>query len=184
MHDPRLGPGFSRTYALDPTPARHVKGGLGIMHMQMPEPSKYNPEGSGKPDLRATVVQEIINTAGLCLFKDFTGVKNIAWKLIPPVTGWNFGQEEEMKAGLRIYNMRHAFNLREGLKPADFQLPKRSVGEPPQGAGPLKGITVDYRSFIRNFFKAMDWDETTGKPNRSSLEKLGGLEDVIKSLGL
>lgn len=184
MHDPRLGPGFSRTYAVDPTPARHVKGGLGIMHMQMPDPSKYNPEGSGKPDLRATVAQEIINTAGLCLFKDFTGVQNIAWKLIPPVTGWNFGQEEEMKAGLRIYNMRHAFNLREGLKPADFQLPKRSVGEPPQVAGPLKGITVDYRSFIRNFFKAMDWDEATGKPSRSSLEKLGGLEDVIESLGL
>jgi aldehyde:ferredoxin oxidoreductase len=184
MHDPRLGPGFARTYAVDPTPARHVKGGLGIQHMQTPDPSKYNVEGSGESDLRATVVQEIINTAGLCLFKDFTGVQNIAWKLIPPVTGWTFGEEEEMKAGLRIYNMRHAFNLREGMKPADFKLPKRSVGEPPQTAGPLKGMTVDYKGFIRNFFKAIEWDETTGKPSRSSLEKLGGMEDVIKSLGL
>ena len=184
MHDPRLGPGFARTYATDPTPARHVKGGLGIQHMQTPDPSKYNAEGSGEPDLRATAAQEIINTAGLCLFKDFTGVQNIAWKLIPPVTGWIFGEEEEMSAGLRIYNMRHAFNLREGMKPADFQLPKRSVGEPPQSEGPLGGITVDHRGFIRNFFKAIGWDETTGKPSRSSLEKLGGMEDVIKSLGL
>ncbi len=184
MHDPRLGPGFARTYAIDPTPSRHIKGGLGIQHMQTPDPSKYNVEGSGEPDLRATVVQEIINTAGLCLFKDFTGVQNIALKLMPPVTGWTFGEEEEMNAGLRIYNMRHAFNLREGMKPADFQLPKRSVGEPPQTAGPLKGVTVDYKGFIRNFFKAIGWDETTGKPSRSSLEKLGGMEDVIKSLGL
>jgi aldehyde:ferredoxin oxidoreductase len=184
MHDPRLGPGFARTYAIDPTPARHVKGGLGIQHMQTPDPSKYNVEGSGEPDLRATAVQEIINTAGLCLFKDFTGVQNIAWKLIPPVTGWIFGEEEEMNAGLRIYNMRHAFNLREGMKPTDFQLPKRSVGEPPQTEGPLEGITVDHKGFIRNFFKAIEWDETTGKPSRSSLEKLGGMEDVIKSLGL
>jgi len=184
MHDPRLGPGFTRTYAVDPTPARHVKGGLGLQHMQMPDPSKYNPEGSGEPDLRATVVQEIINTAGLCLFKDFTGVKNIARKLLPPVTGWDFGAEEEMTAGLRIYTMRHAFNLRDGLKPSDFQLPKRSVGEPPQTEGPLKGITVDYKGFIRNFYKAIDWDETTGTPSRNSLEKLGGLEDVIKSLNL
>ena len=184
MHDPRLGPGFSRTYAIDPTPARHVKGGLGIQQMQTPDPSKYNAEGSGEPDLRATVVQEIINTAGLCLFKDFTGVQNIAWKLIPPVTGWNFGEEEEMNAALRIYNMRHAFNLREGMKPADFQLPKRSVGEPPQTEGPLEGVTVDHKGYIRNFFKAIEWDETTGKPSRSSLEKLGGMEDVIKSLGL
>jgi len=111
-------------------------------------------------------------------------VQNIAWKLIPPVTGWNFGEEEEMNAGLRIYNMRHAFNLREGMKPADFQLPKRSVGEPPQTEGPLEGVTVDHKGFIRNFFKAIEWDETTGKPSRSSLEKLGGMEDVIKSLGL
>jgi aldehyde:ferredoxin oxidoreductase len=184
MHDPRLGPGFARTYATDPTPARHVKGGLGIQHMQTPDPSKYNVEGSGEPDLRATAAQEIINTAGLCLFKDFTGVQNIAWKLIPPVTGWVFGKEEEMNAGLRIYNMRHAFNLREGMKPTDSQLPKRSVGEPPQNEGPLKGITVDHKGFIRNFFKAIGWDETTGKPSRSSLEKLGGMEDVIKSLGL
>jgi aldehyde:ferredoxin oxidoreductase len=184
MHDPRLGPGFSRTYAVDPTPARHVKGGLGIQHMQTPDPSKYNAEGSGERDLRATVAQEIINTAGLCLFKDFTGVQNIAWKLLPPVTGWEFGEEEEMNAGLRIFNMRHAFNLREGMKPADFQLPKRSVGEPPQTEGPLKGITVDHKGFIRNFFKAVEWDETTGRPSRSSLEKLGGMEDVIKSLGL
>jgi len=184
MHDPRLGPGFARTYSIDPTPARHVKGGLGIMHMQMPDPSKYNAEGSGEPDLHATAVQEIINTAGLCLFKDFSGVQNIAWELIPPVTGWNFGEEEEMNTGRRIYNMRHAFNLREGMKPADFQLPKRSVGEPPQTEGPLEGITVDHKGFIRNFFKAIEWDEITGKPSRSSLEKLGGMEDVIKSLGL
>ncbi len=184
MHDPKLGPGFSRTYAFDPTPARHVKGGLGLMHMQMPDPSKYNSEGSGVPDLRATVAQEIVNTAGLCLFKDFTGVQNIAWKLIPPVTGWDFGADEEMTAGLRIFNMRHAFNLREGMKPADFKIPKRSVGEPPQTEGPLKGVTVDYKGFTRNFFKEIDWDETTGRPSRKSLEKLGGMEDVIKALGL
>jgi aldehyde:ferredoxin oxidoreductase len=184
MHDPKLGPGFSRTYAFDPTPARHVKGGLGIVHMQTPDPSKYNAEGSGEPDLRATVSQEIINTAGLCLFKDFTGVENIAWKLIPPVTGWDFGEKEEMNAGLRIFNMRHAFNLREGMKPADIRLPKRSVGEPPQTEGPLAGVTVDHKGFIRNFFEAIKWDETTGKPSRESLEKLGGMEDVIEALEL
>jgi aldehyde:ferredoxin oxidoreductase len=184
MHDPRLGPGFARTYAVDPTPARHVKGGLGIQQMQTPDPSKYDVEGTGEPDLRATAAREIINTAGLCLFKDFTGAQNIAWKLIPPVTGWNFGAEEEMNAGLRIFNTRHAFNLREGMMPADFQLPKRCVGEPPQTEGPLKGVTVDHKALIHNFFKAIEWDETTGKPNRSSLEKLGGMEDVIDALGL
>jgi len=80
--------------------------------------------------------------------------------------------------------MRHAFNLREGMKPADFPLPKRCVGDPPQTEGPIKGLTVEHKGFIRNFFKAIDWDETTGKPRRSSLEKLGGMEDAINALGL
>jgi aldehyde:ferredoxin oxidoreductase len=80
--------------------------------------------------------------------------------------------------------MRHAFNLREGLKPADFRLPKRCVGEPPQTQGPLEGVTIDHKALIRNFFQAIGWDEATGKPSRSSLEKLGGLEDVIEAFGL
>jgi aldehyde:ferredoxin oxidoreductase len=184
MHDPKLGPGFARTYAVDPTPGRHVKGGLGLMHMMSPDPSKYNPEGSGEPDLHATVVQEVLNAAGLCLFKDFTGVQDISLKLIPPVTGWTFGAEEERRAGIRIFTMRHAFNLREGMKPADFQLPARCVGEPAQTQGPHEGVTIDHKAFIHNFFQIIEWDETTGKPSRSSLEKLGGMEDVIDELDL
>ena len=184
MHDPRFGPGFARTYAVDPTPARHVKGGLGIQHMQTPDDSKYNVQDTGQADLRATVTQEIINTAGLCLFKDMTGVQDIAGIFMPAVTGWNFGPEEQMRAGLRIFNVRHAFNLREGQKPADFKLPQRCIGEPPQKEGPLEGVTIDYKTLHRNFFEAIEWDEATGRPSRASLEKLGGLEDVIKDLDL
>jgi aldehyde:ferredoxin oxidoreductase len=184
MHDPRLAPGFARTYAVDPTPGRHTKGGMGMSQMRNPDPSKYNSEGSGEPDLQATVFTEIVNTAGLCYFNSFTGVPNMAGKLMPPVTGWDFSPEEQRNTGLRIYNMRHAFNLREGMKPADFPLPKRCVGDPPQTEGPIKGLTVEHKGFIRNFFKAIDWDETTGKPRRSSLEKLGGMEDAINALGL
>jgi len=184
MHDPKLGPGLARTYAVDPTPARHVKGGIGLQQMQSPDPAKYNPEGSGEPDLQGVVVTEIVNASGLCLFKDFTGVQDIALKLLPPVTGWTFGAEEEKIAGQRIFNMRHAFNLREGLKPADFQLPKRCIGEPPQTQGPLEGVTIDLKALIHNFFQAIGWDETSGMPSRSSLEKLGGMEDVIGALGL
>ena len=100
------------------------------------------------------------------------------------MTGWTFDAEEEKLTGLQIFNMRYAFNLREGLKPADFQLPERCVGTPPQALGPLEDVTVDHKAMIRNFFQAISWDETTGKPSRSSLEKLGGMEDVIAALGL
>jgi aldehyde:ferredoxin oxidoreductase len=185
MHDPKIGPGLARTYIVDPTPARHVKGGMGLPQLSSTDPAKYNPEGSGEPDLLGTVRHEIINTTGLCLFgADFTGVENMPAKLMRAVTGWTFDAEEEKKAGLRIFNIRHAFNLREGLKPADSQIPARCVGEPPQTQGPLKGVTVDHRAMVRNFYEAIDWDQATGRPSRSSLENLGGMEDVIKALDL
>jgi aldehyde:ferredoxin oxidoreductase len=184
MHDSRFAPGLARTYIYDPTPGRHVKGGLGLQQMMNPEADKYNYEGTGEPDVLATAATEIVNTAGLCAFHDMTGLQHLAWKFIPPVTGWDFGAEEEKQTGLRIFNMRHAFNVREGFKPSDYQLPKRSVGEPPIEAGPLEGITIDYKALIDNFFEAIEWDKTTGKPSRSSLEKLGGMDDVIEAINL
>ena len=78
--------------------------------------------------------------------------------------------------------MRQAFNLREGLEPADFVLPKRIYGEPPQAQGPLAGVTVNYKALGRSFFQAMSWDEVTGKPSSESLETLGGFDDVIRDL--
>jgi aldehyde:ferredoxin oxidoreductase len=118
------------------------------------------------------------------MFNDLTGVEDMPMKLLTAVTGRDFGPEERMRVGLRIFNIRHAFNLREGEKPADLKLPKRCVGEPPLKKGPLEGVTIDHKTLRSNFFKAIDWDETTGKPSKSSLEKIGGMEDVIASLKL
>lgn len=184
MHDPRFAPGFSRTYAMDPTPARHVKGGLGLPQMMTPGDAKYNYQDTGKEDLRMTTWQEIMNCSGLCMFNDLTGVADMPMKLLTVVTGRDFGPEERMRVGLRIFNMRHAFNLREGEEPADLKLPGRCVGEPPLKKGPIKGVTIDHKKLISNFFRAIDWDEVTGRPSRASLEKIGGMEDVIASLNL
>jgi aldehyde:ferredoxin oxidoreductase len=68
------------------------------------------------------------------------------------------------------------------LTPNDFVLPGRSVGEPPQEEGPHKGLNIDHKTLAKNFFAAMQWDETTGKPGSEMLASLGGLEDVITDL--
>jgi aldehyde:ferredoxin oxidoreductase len=81
-----------------------------------------------------------------------------------------------------VMNMKQAFNLREGLTPADFALPARVVGKPPQEVGPLTGVTVDNGRLADNFFAAMGWDRETGKPSRRMLELMGGMDDVIEDL--
>jgi len=155
-----------------------------MMQMRTPGDSKYNAHGTGPMDVDATANQEITNTAGLCIFHTISGATDIAGKLLHAVTGWGYSQEELNRAGLRIFSMRHAFNFREGLGPSDFKLPRRCIGQPPQEKGPLSGVTIEYKTLIRNFYQAIEWDDATGKPSRRALEKLGGLEEVIRTLNL
>jgi len=182
MHDPKLGPGYARTYQCDPTPARHMNGGLGMMQKMNPKPENYNVDGTGAQDLAVTCSMEVFTASGLCLFGMFVAPPEALPAFIEAVTGWSFTMQDLMKAGTRIMHMRQAFNLREGLKPADFVLPSRSVGEPAQTEGPLAGISIDYETLADNFFTAIHWDKQTGKPDRSSLEMLGGMVDVIEDL--
>lgn len=182
MHDPRFSPGFARTYQYDPTPARHVKGGLGIPDFGSPNEVKYNYDGRGQLDVEVTCGTEIMNTSGSCLFGGFSMPPGTEAKQIEAVTGWDFKKEDVIRTGKRIMNMRHVFNLREGQKPTDDEaaFPKRCVGEPPLTEGPLKGVTVDHKKLGANFCKVMDWDEETLIPTRKSLEELGGMDDVIR----
>lgn len=179
MHDPRLTPGLARTYQTDPTPARHVKGGLMMMQMFQPE-GKYNYENTGQMDLFATNSTEITNTSGLCMFQMYSGIQDAPIQLMEAVTGWSLPQKEQAAMGMRIMDMRQAFNLREGLKPGDFVLPARAVGGATQG--PVAGILVDNQKLAQNYFTAMSWDMKSGKPSQDSLTSLGGMDDVIQDL--
>ncbi|MBN1663055.1 MAG: aldehyde ferredoxin oxidoreductase family protein [Deltaproteobacteria bacterium] len=180
MHDPKLAPGYARTYYTDPTPGRHVKGGT--QTNQARRPDKYVYEGTGDKDLKMTSGNEILQLAGLCLMSAFTGMRDMAVQLMEPVTGMKIDEAQQIAILKRTMGIRHAFNLREGLNPFDIKMPKRAVGEPPQAEGPLKGVTVDYKLLAENFFEAMEWDVETGKPKKESLEALGGMEAVIRDL--
>lgn len=182
MHDPKLGPGLARTYQFDPTPARHVKGGVGLMQMMSPDPSKYIPEGTGFLDVLLTANSEVDSCAGMCMFSTLIGLQNLTSRAIEAVTGWPFKSQDVLRTGLRILNMRHAFNLREGFRPADFVLPPRTIGQPPQQVGPLAGITVNAQRLAENFFNFVGWDKETGKPSKYFLEQIGGMDDVVKDL--
>ena len=182
MHDPKLAPGLARTYQYDATPARHVKGGAGLVQIMDPNPSKYNYEGTGFLDVMVTANIEMINTAGLCLFAMYAGVDGVQLQMMEAATGWSFKSHDQMKAMMRVMNMKQAFNLREGLTPADFEVPARAVGKPAQEAGPLAGVTVDEERLADNFFAAMGWDRESGKPSRRMLELMGGMDDVVQDL--
>ena len=136
QHDSRLVPSLGRVYQYDPTPGRHVKGGIGLALLKAPKEEKYNYFFTGFKDVYYASILEIKNSSGLCMFC-FNGMPNeYINKILYAVTGFEYTDIEAYMLGLRIYNMRHAFNIREGLRRKDFTLSNRMIGKPPLADGP------------------------------------------------
>jgi aldehyde:ferredoxin oxidoreductase len=182
QHDSRYGPGLARTYQYDPTPGRHVKGGLGISHGSLPPEVKYDYSNTGEKDVEGVISQEIQNAAGFCAFAGFGLPPQSMQKYLNAITDFNYTDEEYKNAGLRSFAMRYAFNIREGFRRKDYKISDRIVGKPPLKDGPLAGVTLDNEKLGDNFFEALGWNVAEGVPGREWLEKVGGLEKVIADM--
>lgn len=162
MHDPKLGhtnmSGYAR-YHLDATPGRHTAG--------------FGP---------TSFMGHMVNATGQCLIGlGFgTGPDKLAG-MVNAVTGLNYSVEEFLKTGERIANLRHAFNLREGINELHFETHPRIYGDPPQQDGPLKGVTIDIKAQMYWNLGALDWDPITTKPSKKKLLDLG-LDDIAAEL--
>jgi len=183
MHDPRFAPGLARTYQYDPTPGRHVKGGIGMIQMGGGMADvKYNYNDTGVFDLQLTANIDLLNAAGYCMMISLAMAPEVPNEYLEAITGLKFSPEFGYLTGLRILSLRQAFNLREGIKPSDMAISGRTVGKPPLTEGPLEGVTVDNELLGRNFFEAAGWDMESGKPSLQMLQTLGHLDEVIDDL--
>jgi aldehyde:ferredoxin oxidoreductase len=113
------------------------------------------------------------------------GYLSYPWQAIPDQLAAITGNEYDMQAiidtGIRIFTMRHAFNLREGINPLERRLPGRLIGDPPLKDGNVKGITVDYKTLAAEFLRELDWDVNTTIPSEDSLRRLR-MDFLIESM--
>jgi aldehyde:ferredoxin oxidoreductase len=103
-------------------------------------------------------------------------------RILPAVTGiQEFSRVEEVRAAAeRIVNLKRAFNARLGLDRKDDTLPDRFLKEP-MPDGPAKGMVVNLKPMLDEYYAERGWDVETGLQRRETLEKLG-LEDVADDL--
>jgi len=151
-----------------------------------PYPELYYPDAiqddtrhKGEMYANAHNYHNLIASAGLCYFASVLHPGYYVIEFVAAVTGWDYTLQEGLETGRRIETVRQAFNLREGLTPSYFKMPKR-ITEPPD-VGPFAGKKVDFHTAQRNYYKAMGWDPQTGKPFESTLEELG-IKDLIGQL--
>jgi aldehyde:ferredoxin oxidoreductase len=173
-HDPKFTPGLASTYWLTATPARHTQGGELVAGpgLEIPSADKYTYSGQAEGHHILVAAVEVVNAAGLCLFGYLSYPFQAVIEQLAAATGEAWDLKRVITAGTRIYTMRHAFNLREGLNPLDRNMPGRIVGEPPLREGNVKNITVDYRTLAKEFLERLGWDTRTTVPSAECLNEL------------
>jgi aldehyde:ferredoxin oxidoreductase len=183
MHDSRLDPGFGIIYQMEPTPGRHtvssyLYGPLYKTKSRFPSVKKMIGRARGKDMknlalcLGTAYFTNLFNGAGLCQFGVLTGPLPVV-DYLNAVTGWSLSADDYIRAGERIFNLRKAFNLREGVKPEDTKLHPRPAGEQPLKKGPTKGVKLDMEKLTRGFCELAGWDVTSGGPTKEKLRELG-----------
>lgn len=190
MHDPRLNPSFATTYVTDPSPGRHTQGGAGFNEfglplvslpgLDLPPTPRREFKGKGKAHAISSKAVEAMDALGVCEFASMSGEYPLI-EIIHAVSGWEMTVEEFLEVGERIQNLRQAFNVREGFLPSDFVLPDRVLGKPPLEKGPNANVTIDIETLSNEFFDEMQWDPTSGRPNRDRLVELG-LDYVVEEI--
>ena len=182
-HDPRFAYAYASSYRMDATPGRHTRAaGNSAPGLINPEVNRNAWSGLGEVQKTAISFQHVADSTGCCMFlSDSYPNANVLVEFLNAITGWNFTMDDVLKTGERILDIRHCFNVREGLNPLKYQRPGRVIGLPPLKTGPTAGRTVDEETIDRELCEAMKWDVKTSKPSKQRLIELG-MADVADEL--
>jgi aldehyde:ferredoxin oxidoreductase len=191
FHDPRMSPALGAALIADANPAHHMDCGItGILEqggkigddpaLQFTAVPFTAFDQKGPLYVMGSSYHQLLNAAGFCAIYTLNMMPPPAADLIAGVTGWDFGWEEALRVGRRILTLRQAFNAREGMRPEDFELPKR-IREEPLTTGPLANTKIDFNALKKGYFEAMGWNLTSGAPEASTLDGLG-LTELVRAL--
>ena len=140
---------------------------------------RYRSDDKGEAISVGTSYKMLVDAAGACLFGTQVGGGLPLCEWMNAVTGWDLSNDEYLLTGERIEQLRHAFNIREGLNPIrDFRPHPRVYGDPPLTRGPLEGVTLDVDALAKSYYDAMSWDPGTGMPDIAKLRELALIEVI------
>ena len=197
MHDPKFDPGFGMAYLCEPAPARHMVSSYMLLELErlerqfkraekmpafMTRRERFRFDNKGEAMAIGSCFRMLVDCVGGCVFGTQIGgdIPLIPW--LNAATGWAFTDEDCLDIGERVEQLRHAFNLREGLNPVrDFRPHPRISGHPPLDKGPARGISLQPHAMAQPFYAAMGWDLETGMPDPARLGRLD-LADVAETL--
>lgn len=187
IYDSRSRPGQALGWCMSPTGADHVhnieddvlttRPRLTFIAEQLGIIDPLPKEGLSPQKVRAYIywsqLQMMTNCLSVCVFLPWRHDLHRLQDIMRAVTGWNITAWELREMGERIWNLAEVFNVRENAWPSGGAMPERFY-EPIQ-SGPQAGKRLSREAIEearQTFFRMMDWDPETGRPNEGKLEQL------------
>lgn len=171
-YDPRGTFGMAIAYATSDRGACHQRAWTVKAELWDPNLQRFSFKGKAK---MVKDVQDSIASFFSMVFCDFAPISTEhcveLWNL---ATGFNHTTESYLKAGERIWNLIRLFNLREGMDPADDNLPIRFLKES-FTKGHAKDVIIkkeDFEKSLKEYYTLRGWTEK-GIPTSKKLKELG-----------
>jgi len=179
FHDPRAFTSMAVSYATAVRGGCHLEGltyflgrGIPLEDMGYTEPpDPHSNDGKGKIAFDLQNYMSIYNPLGLCkfLFLGRVGPRMIA-RWVEKVTGWSMDQEELLRVGERIFNLKRLYNVRLGISRKDDILPPRLLNFP-RPDGRAQGVLPHLGKMLHEYYELRGWSEE-GIPAAEKLREL------------
>jgi aldehyde:ferredoxin oxidoreductase len=134
---------------------------------------RFSTEGKGEKVATMENFMCVYDSVGLCKFSRGFFLIDKLREVIRAITGLEFTEEELLRIGERVHNMKGNFNVLQGVTRKDWLLPPR-VLEDPIPDGPSKGamITVEEMNKMLDDYMAFRKWTHDGVPTPEKLEEL------------
>jgi len=157
-----------------PSPGMSLRAEPSLGYDERDEP--IDPRGKPKSVREAGMKKFWDDSIGLCWFGVW-GVEDIirlSKESIEAATGMEI-KDDPMLIGERIINLERIFNIQRGLTPEDDygDVGQRLLDPIPEG-DEFAGTSFEpyIQGLVREYYREMGWDVRTGRPYRSTLERL------------
>jgi aldehyde:ferredoxin oxidoreductase len=135
---------------------------------------RFSSDGKGAEIMDMEDLVVLYDALGVCKFSRGYFLASGFIDVLKAVTGVDITEEELLKTGERINNLKQLFNLREGMIRDDYALPEKITSVPiPEGVSEGHLVTLDEMDkMLEDYFRARGWGMNS-VPTREKLNELG-----------
>ncbi len=180
MHDPRAFLDMAVNYATANRGGCHLEAmshwrGYGLEWEEWGQVGEYDRlDSAGKARVAYDFqnYMSVFNALGLCKFivKGVVGPETVV-EWLNLAMGWDWGPDDLIRTGERLFNLKRMINVRLGVTRADDTLPRRLLTHP-RPTGSAAGVLPDLEPMLEEYYQLRGWT-AEGVPTEEKLQELG-----------